>query len=343
MGMGSRLLICTQAVDTKDQALGFFHEWIGALAREFTSLHVICLKEGAHTLPGNVTIHSLGKEKGVSRLGYVVRFYRYLIVYWGEYDTVFVHMNQEYVLLAGLLWGIGGKRVVLWRNHKKGSVFTRVASLLAHTVCYTSSESYVAKYPNALQMPIGIDTKLFAPSSTVSQDSILFLGRLDPVKNPDTFLAAVQLLRREGVSAPVRIVGEPTTGRETYAEEVRKKYEQISDVSFTPAVPHAQTPGIYASHSVYVNLTPSGSFDKTIGEAMASGCMVVVANQALRGILSEDFIVDPGKPESVARGIRIALTLSKEESEKVRKHNREWIEKEHSLEILMKKITAVLA
>ena len=57
-----RLLICTQTVDLNDPVLGFFHGWIAAFSRHCESVHVICLKEGRHSLPANVFVHSLGKH-----------------------------------------------------------------------------------------------------------------------------------------------------------------------------------------------------------------------------------------------------------------------------------------
>src|ERR1700727_851881 len=120
------LLIVTQAVDLDDPILGFFHRWIADIARGCDRVHVICLKEGRHDLPENVFVHSLGKENGRSRSKYARRFYRYIRMYRDEYDAVFVHMNEEYVLLGAPLWRLWGKRIVLWRNHKMGSWRTNI-------------------------------------------------------------------------------------------------------------------------------------------------------------------------------------------------------------------------
>src|SRR3989344_3943084 len=100
-----RLLIVTQAVDRDDPVLGFFHRWIEELAKRYEYISVICLREGRHSLPQKIRVYSLGKEKGEqSRSRYAFRF---LALVWrlrAEYGAVLVHMNQEYVLLAGFLW-----------------------------------------------------------------------------------------------------------------------------------------------------------------------------------------------------------------------------------------------
>jgi hypothetical protein len=70
-----RLLITTQAVDRTHPALGFFHGWLAEFAKHCEHVHVICLQEGQHDLPENVSVHSLGKERGAGRTARAARFY----------------------------------------------------------------------------------------------------------------------------------------------------------------------------------------------------------------------------------------------------------------------------
>src|SRR3989338_44123 len=65
-----RILIVTQAVDSADSDLGFFHRWIEEFAKRFERVIVICLKEGQHRLPENVSVYSLGKESGKASRGF---------------------------------------------------------------------------------------------------------------------------------------------------------------------------------------------------------------------------------------------------------------------------------
>ena len=103
-----RLLICTQKVDKRDPILGFFHSWIEEFAKHCSQVIVICLEKGEFDLPENVTIFSLGKEE--NKHGYAVKllycwsFYKFIWRYRKEYDTIFVHMNKEYVVLGGIFW-----------------------------------------------------------------------------------------------------------------------------------------------------------------------------------------------------------------------------------------------
>jgi glycosyltransferase involved in cell wall biosynthesis len=336
-----RLLIITQAVDLDDPVLGFFHGWIQEFSTRFEIIHIVCLRAGRHDLPENVTVHSLGKETGPSRLKYILLFYRYIWSLRKEYDAVFVHMNEEYVLLGGKIWWLMGKRVVLWRNHKKGSLLTRVACMLARTVCYTSPEAFVAHYKNAVRMPIGIDTAQFAFAGARSDErSILFLGRLDEVKRPDIFIDALFLLKEQNLTFHADIYGSPTDAKSAYAEDLRTHAQPLIEaglVTFHPGITHDKTPALYGSHAIYVNLTPSGSFDKTIGEALASGCITVTGNAAVKDIVGNLFVVQLNA-QVTAQAIGQTLALSAPERENLRQSGREYVENEHSLTLLVEKL-----
>lgn len=333
-----RILVCTQAVDSEERALGFFVRWLEEFSHHFKSIEVICLKEGRHELPSQVRVHSLGKEEGRSLVKYIARFYRYAWRLRREYDAVFVHMNQEYVLMGALLWRMLGKRVIMWRNHKKGNLFTDIAARLAHAVCYTSPDAHVAKQSHAHRMPIGIDTAQFRLSVQPAPfDTILFLGRLDPVKKPEVFLAAVDLLARQGIRAVVHGYGDPTDTMAPHVPAIRESIRALEGrgaIAWYSGISHDETPAIYRAHAIYVNITPSGSFDKTIGEAMASGCVVVAANGAIRGVVPDELLVDPDSFQDVARGIEAAIMLSPEKREAVVRRSIAFIENGHSLKAL---------
>ncbi len=336
-----RLLVTTQALDLDDPVLGFFHGWLVEFAKHCEAIEVICLREGRYQLPTNVRVSSLGKERGRPRVSRVLRFYRLVWSLRNQYDAVFVHMNQEYVLLAGILWRFLGKKVILWRNHKKGTWQTRIAAMLSTRVCYTSPSAYVAHYQNATRMPIGIDTTLFTPTDKAPADSILFLGRLDPVKKLEVFLAALASLEREHVHADV--YGDATVGHESYAREVKSKFTGIPSLEFHGAVRNEETPAIYRAHAIYCNLTPSGSFDKTIGEAMASGCLPIVANDAVKDVIPTQLFVTDGSTETLVSTLRYALSLAPAEREHIARSCREYVEREHSLALLSQRLFALLS
>ncbi len=283
-----KLLIITQAVDTQDPVLGFFHEWIAELAPRFDSVEVICLRKGLHSLPHNVRVHSLGKERG-SQLS-IMYALRFLWLAWGlrkNYDRVFVHMNQEYILVAGLLWKLCKKPVYFWRNHYAGSFLTDLACKFCEKVFYTSKSSFTAACANAMQMPVGVDTNRFRPDTASGRTprSVLFLGRMAPSKRPELLLEALRRLEQDKVLYSATFVGSPLPQDQAYYDALVA--HAPPNVSFVPAVSHADTPALYRTHQVFVNTSPSGMLDKTIFEAAASGCIVLAASKDARELFGE--------------------------------------------------------
>jgi glycosyltransferase involved in cell wall biosynthesis len=341
-----KLLVLTQAVDTEDPVLGFMHSWIEEISKKFDHVEVVCLKSGRFSLPSNVSVHSLGKEGGRSRIKYVMRFYRYIFSLRKDYDAVLVHMNEEYVLLGGVFWMLWRKPVVLWRNHKMGSFSTRIAVLLSRTVCFTSPSAYAARFKNSVQMPIGIDTKKFSEPNTPAADrSILFLGRIDGVKRPLEFLEALQALVAQGIRFRANIYGDPTYPDDPFFTTFKNAVaplEASGQVTLHHSVRNADTPAVYGAHMIYVNLTPSGSFDKTIGEAMACGCIVVTANAALHGVIPDAFITDSNDGTVIAAAIKAALECPVEERNSIVRQSRDYVEREHSLILLVEKLRILL-
>ena len=286
--LAMKLLVVTQAVDTEDPVLGFFVHWIEEFSKRVEHTEVICLKLGRSDLPKNVGIYSLGKERGAaSRAAYAWRFLSLAWKLRNDYDAVFVHMNQEYILLAGWLWKLLGKRVYLWRNHYAGSLFTDVAAMFCTKVFCTSRYSYTARYKKAMLMPVGIDTDRFFPDARVARTShsIFFLARMSPSKRPEMLIDALAMLAREGQTFTSSFVGSPLPQDEVYYEGLKEKVRALGladRITFLPGVPNDQTPDLYRAHEVFVNASPSGMLDKTIFEAAASGCLVLVASVDIR-------------------------------------------------------------
>lgn len=293
-----RLLILTQTVDSEDPVLGFFHGWIAALAPQYESIEVICLNEGAHALGPTVRIHSLGKEKGRrSPVVYALHVFSHLWRLRQDYDAVFVHMNQEYLLLAGWLWNVSGKPVYFWRNHYAGSWLTDLAAVFCRKVFCTSTHSYTAKYKKTVLMPVGVDTHRFHNDSAAKRipGSILFLARIAPSKRLDLFIDALELLHKKKVNFSASVYGSPEAHHDAYYELLKRRVHLMNldeRIRFHPAVPNEITPKIYHQHEIFVNCSPSGMFDKTILEAAASGCSILAASTDVRDALSDDYYFD---------------------------------------------------
>lgn len=305
-----KLLVVTQTIDKEDKTLGFFHDWVSELAKKCEKVSVICLYRGRTDLPENVFVYSLGKESGASRTKYLVKLFSYIWKYRGDYDEVFVHMNQEYVLFGGLIWKILGKKIFFWRNHPRGSLLTFLAVALSTKVFCTSSSSFTARFKKTSLQPAGVNTRLFRPAMGVARAkySVCMVGRISPIKHIFEGLEAVRFMVESGEQVSLVIVG--NVGEKIEDKEYLIKLQSYisennlhSYVRFEPAILTEDLPRLYSSYEVCLNLTDEGSFDKTIVEAAACGAVPVVSNKSLSKFLPEECVTDR-KIDGIVSAIR---------------------------------------
>ena len=321
-----RLLIVTQAVDTEDSALAFFVRWIAEFAGKAEQVEVICLKEGTYALPTNVRVHSLGKEHGKhgkhGKVAYALRFLRLAWRLRRDYDAVFVHMNPEYVVLAGALWKAWHKRVVLWYTHRQVNLKLRTALFFVDAVATAAPESLRVATPKAHVVGHGIDVSRFetARDGAFHEPArIVSVGRITPIKRLEILLDALALLRTEGIRAEVSLVGAPTVpGDAAYQESLAAQASRLGisgAVHFMGAMPYDAMPEHYRQNDISVNLAPTGGIDKAVLESMASGCIPLVANRAFAPFFKSDadrLLFEPN-PEALAEKLRSLIRMQQEE------------------------------
>jgi glycosyltransferase involved in cell wall biosynthesis len=368
-----KLLIITQKINKDDHWLSFFERWVAEFATHFESIKVICLEVGRHDLPSNVSVFSLGKETKQSRGRYLSRFFSEIIRTRHEYDAVFVHMNQEYVLLAGWLWRLWGKRVYMWRNHHAGSMLTDIAAAFCTNVFCTSKFSYTAKYPKTILMPVGIDTSFFQPDPKVirTPKSILFFGRVAPSKRPDLFVEVLGDLKQKGSAFSASLQGDSLPKDAAYHESLKTRAKEIglstqnsfdgaaettigatitreitvstaNQLRFFPGTPNRDTPAVFSAYEIFVNLSSSGMYDKMIFEAMACGALVLASNKNLHGLIDERFIFAEGDRLELAEKLEKLLSLSDAERAIASAGLRSIVEKHHSLQSLATKLAEII-
>ncbi len=340
-----KLLIVTQKIDENDPVLGFFTNWVAHFSRRFERLVVVCLERGKWNPPANVKIYSLGKETGGTRLGYAWRFLGLIWRLRGEYDGVFVHMNQEYVLLGGLLWRLMRKPVVLWYNHTIGTIYTSTAMKLASAVCHTSPYAYTAGSPKSVRMPAGIDTTVFKKAvAETKADGVVYIGRLAPLKKVDVLIAAVGALALRNIPCSLDIYGAGAGKDASYEASLRQAAAVIGRkdiVTFHGAVPHDKTPMLYASHRAAVNLTPRGNYDKTVLEAMACEALPLVSSGAFADIIPPEFYFTEGDASSLADRLQFAFSMPTDVRISYGKRFRESVVERHDITILAARLAMI--
>ncbi|TSC70619.1 MAG: hypothetical protein CEO12_199 [Parcubacteria group bacterium Gr01-1014_46] len=334
-----RLLVFTQKIDRNDSVLGFFHDWVIKISERCESVEVICIESGEYSFGDNVKIHQIGKGYGIGRLKYIFGVYRYLFLLRGKYDTVFVHMNQEYVFSLGLYWKWKGTPVFLWRNHPKGNLLTYLAILISTKVFCTSIHSFTARFKKVKIMPAGINTEIFRQVSGAVRKkySVCMVGRLSPIKHNELALEALNILTSQGVQVSMSFIGGILDRDVDFSKKLHKYVEDNNlskIVSFGGAVSPNKLPEIYSSFEICLNLTEPGSFDKTIVEAAGCGVIPLVSSHSFDGLLPQVCITDTS-PQSIADSIKQLIDPT--EQIKIQKDLTKFVESQ-SLDSLMKKL-----
>ena len=190
-------------------------------------------------------------------------------------------------------------------------------------------------------MPAGIDTDIFRSDSGAPKtpQSILCLGRVSPIKRVHLLIKALAILRKEGIEFKASIIGGPANPEdEEYPRQLRKKVseENLSEkIIFQDAVKNYEAPAIYNAHEIYANLTPTGSFDKTILEAMVCGLKIFATNDSFgEEVAGENgFIISADEAGSVATGLRTLLSAGPASPRLA-----EWVKEKHSLAALVRQV-----
>jgi len=287
-----RLLIVTQKVDKKDPILGFFHRWIEEFAKNFEKVTVVCLEKGEYNLPTNVKVLSLGKEERRSKAEYISRFYRYIWQERKNYDAVFVHMNQEYILLGGLLWKLLNRKMVLWYTHRQVNLKLQIAEKLADAILTSSEESFGVKSGKVKYVGHGINTEIFKPMTRDWTSHILVsVGRITPIKNCQILLDSLSLLIKNDPKWQVVFIGDPVTNSDKAykdkLEDKMKKNNIASNVQFVGSLTSTEIKDKFSKAFASVNMTPTGGMDKVILESLAVGCPVFTSNVACQNLFGK--------------------------------------------------------
>lgn len=321
-----RLLMLTQTVDLDDANLGFFHSWIVAAAARATSVTVLAQRVGRFDLPKNVTVRAMGPG---------MKFWRYVRLWWvclreiPKHDAVFCHMAPEYALIAGPIARLHFRRIGLWYVHKSVTRRLHWALRLVNIVFTASPESFRIASPKVRIMSHGIPTDFFSPTTQPLAPSplrLLVVGRLTQSKGLSVVLHALAELRRRGVTdVRLTIVGDAyLSADQTYAAEMHTLAETLgvaSVVDWRGNVSYADLPSLYRAHHALLHASETGSVDKVVLEALASGLMVFSSSEAFATFLPDRFRFEKGNAASLAQKLLVARDVGADESvgERVRK------------------------
>ena len=361
-GSKIKLIFVTRKVDRGDALAGFVFTWLRALAQEVESLLVICLEQGDTAgLPPNVAVYSMGKEQGESRFRILGNYLRLLLGLLRQADGVFIHMHPVYAIAAWLPAKLYKKKLVLWYTHKSVDLKLRLAHFLVDEVLTASKESFRLPSSKVKIIGHGIDLAKFTPSFISPYPAkrdrgrksrggfkIVSVGRISPVKDYETLLKAMKSFKDQGITdIDLEIYGRVGLPEHQSYFDALVTFVHNADlediVKFQGELNYEYVDEVYQEADLFVNLSRTGSLDKSVLEAAACGTLVLTSNEAFRRPLlriSPLLYFERDQPAELSEKIRELKELLPEEREHFRQALHAWVEREHNLQSLAKKIVA---
>ncbi len=347
-------MLLSLSVDPGDPILGFTVRWIRALAEHVEEIHVIAMKAGRVDLPDNVTLYSVGKERGYSEARRALIFYRQLfhVLRTARIDVCFAHMNIVFGVMAGPLLLLKGIPLVTWYAHRQVSLMLKVAYHLSSKIVSINQASYPYRKDRFVSCGHGIDTALFIPGQEeqAHPDLLLSVGRLSPIKGLMTLLEAVALLRQKGLDVVCALVGDPTEHDAAYAESLRARARELGlegAVRFVGAVDNTETVAWYRRCALHINCSPADhSLDKAALEAMACGKPSLSSTRGFRETMGDwaaQLLFVQDDAHDLALKIEHVLQMEQAEREKMSGQLCDSIAGQHSLGRLSQKLVTVFS
>ncbi|HSX19037.1 MAG TPA: glycosyltransferase [Candidatus Saccharimonadales bacterium] len=187
----------------------------------------------------------------------------------------------------------------------------------------TLEKLYKIERNNMTIIPLGVDTKLFNPTSTkrarqllnLQKDHkiLLFVGRIDERKGLKTLFKSFKLIQK-GTKMHLLIVG----GNISYINQLKKlakKLEIENKISYIGLVDQKELPIYYSAADVCVVPSYYEPFGIVPLEAMACGTPVVASKTGgLKFTIEEDktgYLAIPGNAEDLAQKLEKALKCGK--------------------------------
>ena len=311
-----KLLVVNFVMDESSPVLAWQQGVATRLAARCERVVVLTERVAQSPLPANLEVHRVPRILTTPLRVLGARWLMNIPVWrWcarERFDAVFVHMNADWVYRLAPCWRRFRVPVLLWYAH--GTVTPRLHRAHQHASCVITSTPEGFRIPSSKVRIIGqgVDTDLFVPAANRPDTAtIVAVGRVSRRKRVDLMLETLAWLKTHAPGHPfrLRIIG-PTLTRddERYAVELEQMVSStgLRDVvTFEGPLPVAALPEIYASSFLHLNLSETGSMDKTILESLASGCLTLTSNEAAFGVLGgfPDLQVRQKTPEAIGAQI----------------------------------------
>ncbi len=350
-----KLLIINFEMNPNSKVLAWQYKVVLELAKTYEKIVVFTESMSDDlVIPNHVEVHQLPKLfQGPLRLTgikWLMNFPLFQICLQNRFDACFIHMNMEWSYRLRPVLRFFKIPTLIWYAHGSISNRLKLAHYFADKIISSSPEGFRLPSKKLQIVGQGIDTALFQVPDPVrfpvqARNDILYVGRVSRRKRIDLLIDSFIELKKLSSDEPIRLVlagGTVSSLDEKYAESLKERVRNAgleSSVVFLGHTPLEKVPQLYETAFMHLNLSETGSMDKTVLEALACGCPALTSNVAFKTLFKDQpryFLEDPA-PTIVAK--RILEIYSDHRAGRLNPQNfRDLIVDHHDLKSYIRKI-----
>lgn len=364
-----RLLMTAQAIDQDHPILGFSHTWAAKLAGLVERLHVVTLHLGKHDLPSNVTVTSLGGERGSGKLAKLIAFHRAVapLVLGRKVDGIFVQQTEINAILAAPYAKLLRVPLVLFKGHSRSlRPSLRVANALIDRALTSTPAAYPIDTPKKVVTGQGIDVDVFTPAlapegvpaggqkrargrkKAGGPKRIISVGRLAPIKRYAVQIEAANILinQKGRKDFTLHIYGGPDPPSHAAELTALIKNHGLEETVFLEGpMDFRRMPEVYRGAHALVHTCATESLDKAVLEAMACGVPAITSIQSYRpvmGVSADTLVCRPGDAADLAAKMEGVLALPSADYHTLGSALRDTVVRDHSVDRLVAQLVEVI-
>lgn len=277
-----KLLLMNYSMNSSSQIFSHQRKVVSELSKKIDEIDVIT-SDVFRDLPiENVNVFSVRWQLGKTFRN-ISNFYKVAIPLLLKHrgGIVFSHMTDVQSALIALPCRILGIRHILWYAHKTPSIFLKFCYPFLSVLATSTPGSCPISGKKVVILGQAIDCSMshgpYRPPG-IPPKSFYHVGRIDPSKNIELVIRAVEALYRDDQEVRLNIYGAPSTDKyENYFQSLKSTYAKSEWITFHGPITSKELAKISNRHDGFVHAF-WGSLDKALIEAIVLRRIVISGN-----------------------------------------------------------------
>lgn len=293
-----RLLLITFEIDPSSRVLAWQQAVALKLSQKCERVVVLTHRLHGFIVPDNMQVHVFPRWPQRAPWRWVGgRWWMNILVLKicvrERIQVCFIHMNMPWTYRLAPAFRLLNIPVLLWYAHGMVTWRLRLAHHFATRIVTSTPDGFRIPSKKTVVIGQGIDIGSFRTETRSELTDVVSVGRISKRKRLDLMIDAMDHFWRLRPESNVRlvIVGDPVTNLDIlYLTQLRDRIarsERPDSVIMHGALPPERIPPLYETAFVHLNLSETGSMDKSVMESLACGCPVLTSNEAFRTLLAD--------------------------------------------------------